>query len=301
MTAQVPVFAPGKMTLTSARAVKVTNARSGKQMTYDEYSLGFTVCGKLMLTFGHVGPVSEKIQAALTAAAQPRCNDYTTGPDSVHACLYVIRLDVAAGEQIALSSGRAAGIDLGAFDDSKQQAFIHPERYHGEMRFNLCPLDLFEPPMRTQLMAKVADFNGKPKTKEPICGSVNQDVAGTTQGNWFKDVKELNIEDNNLALVHDVFDPAKPVFSIGNSLTGLASGTYNFALKQSGTINRDFNMIKPDGQVYCFEELTKGNARANIIILLTLDNAETLRIEARRSTSCAGTLTLSESAVIYYR
>ena len=298
--ASMPVMAPGKVILTRANVADITSTRSGKAVSYTEYSLDFNVCGGVKINYGHVGPVSHRIAAAIKQAGPPRCQDYATGPDQSHFCSYGLQVGIAAGEQVAFTSGRAFGLDFGAYDEKgRQLAFVHPERYQAEARYNLCPLDLFEPGVHAQLLGRVADFNGQPRTAEPICGAVNQDVAGTAQGNWFKDPRQPNPEDNNLALVHDNFEPTPPVLSVGNSVPGLPSGRYSFALQTSGLINRDFGAISPDGQVYCFEQFAR---RGGVIVLLTLGEAETLRLEARPAASCgAGPWTLSDGAVKFFR
>ncbi|MBI3741292.1 MAG: hypothetical protein HY257_05995 [Chloroflexi bacterium] len=308
---QFPIVSPGKIILKSVFVSDLTSTRSGKPVSYTEYKPTFAVCGGIQIEFGHTGPLSDRINAAIKTAPPRNCQEYSTGPDTVRGCNYELNLQLDAGEPIGFNSGRAFGFDFGAYDSSApQQKFAQPERYGFEGRYNVCPLDLFEPNARAKFYSYLGQLVSQTKiqlrTSEPLCGTPMQDVAGTAQGNWFVNPKEPNPEDNNLALVYDNIDPTKPVLSVGVSVKGLASNTYSFARKSSGAINREFSAIKPDGQVYCFEQLVKGQFASQpvdaITILVALTNAETLRLEARQASPCnASALTFSANAATFYR
>ena len=244
---RVPVVAPGRLALQSVSVSEKTTTVGGQPVSYTEYALEFGVCGGLSIRFDHVGPVSERIAAAIQGAT-PRCQDYTTGGVQSHFCSYDrFELEVSPGEQVAFTSGRSYALDLGASDGrSAPLPFVHPERYQTEARYNRCPLDVFEPTLRGQLLARVGQIElsmggrlTRPRTAEPICGTVNQDIPGTAQGGWFADPQRPYPEDNDLALARDEVDPSQPVFSVGNTVPGLASGTYAFTPRASGLVNRD--------------------------------------------------------------
>ncbi|MFC1981371.1 hypothetical protein ACFLVN_03910 [Chloroflexota bacterium] len=108
------------------------------------------------------------------------------------------------------------------------------------------------------------------------CGSVLQDIPGTAQGIWFlSGIKETYPEDPHLALVRSNIHHGHTVFSVGNSVLNLNSGTYEFLPEDSGWLNRDFRNITPEGQTYGFQVNGFGG-----IIIVNMPDMETLWFEA---------------------
>ena len=130
------------------------------------------------------------------------------------------------------------------------------------------------------------------------CGSVMQDIPGTAQGCWFLNgVSETYPEDPHLALVRSNTRPDRAVLSVGNSVTGLASDTYEFVPQGIGPMNRDFADITPDGYIYGFEvEEFDG------IIIVYMPDATTLWIEALGEATVDLTdRTFSDNKVVFVR
>ena len=146
--------------------------------------------------------------------------------------------------------------------------------------------------LKTKLYSIVGDAGGIRRIIEPICGTVNQDEWGTAQGVWFltgTSIKERSREDEHAALVHHNVDPTRGVFSIGTSMekSGLSTGAFNFIPRNSGLVNRDFDQVKPDGNIYCYENgsgVEFGNQM--IVIIIKLLDGQTLRMERLSSSSC---------------
>ena len=100
-------------------------------------------------------------------------------------------------------------------------------------------------------------------------------MPGTAQGCWFLlGTSETYPEDPHLALVRSNTHPDYAVLSTGNSVPNLASGAYEFLPENSGLLNRGFQDIVPDGQVYGFRVNQFGG-----VIILHMPDAETLWIE----------------------
>ena len=136
--------------------------------------------------------------------------------------------------------------------------------------------------------SKLISYDGQTlRTIEPLCGEVEQDEPGTAQGNWFPLGNPRQHEDDDIALVHDNFDPRIPVMSVGNSVEGLHSAPYRFNASASGKVNRDFKDVTPNGGVYCYESLTSRYSRDPVgIVLIQLTSATGLRIEKQDAKSC---------------
>jgi hypothetical protein len=177
---------------------------------------------------------------------------------------------------------------------------------------NICPVDYFEAATRSGLEARLGRSDGKePRTAEPRCGTVMQDLPGTAQGIWYlAGTVDEGPEDPHLALVHDNVDPTVATFSVGTSIPGLASRVYPFRPKTSGLVNRDFGAIAADGRVYCFHSTagipnwrsSGGSLARGSIVLVALTSATTLRIERQAKTACgSGPWAFGSGAVDFER
>jgi hypothetical protein len=308
MTLEAPVSSPGNLVLQVVKRVDVTVMTTGER--YQEFGFFFGVCEGVKITFGHVVSVAARITDAIAG----RAPDYHT--ESVHGDyrqiedVFLVALRFHPRELIGLTSPHGYGTDFGAFDlNGPPLPFIHPERYGLEARLNRCPLDLFIPPVRQFLESRIGagGFEGLPflpRTAPPVCGTVNQDVAETLQGNWFVDVSAPDPEDHHVALVHDSIDPNVPVFSLGDRVLqvnlpvapGAApdtvpfpTGTYRFTPGTTGFVNRDFGETEV-GYGYCYEHLLDGNGVEvpHTILRVNLIGPETMRIEARYAPTLGG-------------
>ena len=124
-----------------------------------------------------------------------------------------------AGEEIGTAGGTSnqVAFDLGMLDFREDPLqYANQKRWEGKSVNTVCPLDYFSSPAREEIFAKVGD-NRQKRTIEPICGQIDQDIAGTAQGVWFtkdtpQNFESSHPEDPHLALVHDNVDYAQPVF-----------------------------------------------------------------------------------------
>ncbi|MFL6621286.1 MAG: hypothetical protein ACJ8NR_01510 [Sulfurifustis sp.] len=239
------------------------------------------------------------MNAVLTAAAASgggTCQSYSTGGRSFENCNYTVKAPFASGDSVGTVGG-TPGVyawDFGVHDARRTPiVYANPSRYDthpsGLDSFHVaCPLDYFDAAKRSVLQSFLGDGT-TPRTIAPVCGTIEQDIAGTAQGNWFHPGSPTHPEDPHLALVHDNVMPNLGVFSVGTSVATLASGVYYFAPTTSGWTNLDFSLATP-GVVYCYENLRNGRYAAaipNTVILAQLTSATTLQIEKRTATSCA--------------
>lgn len=287
---KVPVYAPGDMTITKIGSQE--RYEDGKLLNSD-YNMDFVPCKEVSGYFIHMSSLSDKLKKEFDAQKK-RCSEYSTGGYDYKNCESGIEIKVKAGEQIGTAGGMKGqtSLDLGMLDFR-----ISPLQYANQKRWGsksvntVCPLDYFSSPAKEKIYAKVGDYSQK-RVIEPICGRIDQDIAGTAQGVWFKKDTPQNFEsshpeDPHLALVHDNVDYAQPVFSIGNSVQGLEAGRYYYTSKETGFLNRDFGDVIP-GNVYCFEGV---NNRFNpdplgFIIILEMPIETTLKIERQEKSSC---------------
>jgi hypothetical protein len=303
----IPVVSPGSTVLQAVKKVYYTNLETHDE--YQEFSFIFGICEGVKLTFGHITPVSSRITDAIAGLTPAFHSESTHGIFIEVEDVYFVAVRFRSGEQIGLASPREYGTDFGAFDmHAEPLPFIHPERYGTEARLNVCPIDLFIPHVRHFLESRLGTggflgFPFVPRIVPPLCGTVNQDIANTLQGNWFYDVSAADPEDHHVALVHDKIDPRIPVFSLGDRViqvdlpvdsSGPATipfpfGTYTFSTNSSGFINRDFSETEI-GYGYCYEHLFNqdGHEVEHTILRVNLLDPETMQIEARYSPNLVG-------------
>jgi hypothetical protein len=143
------------------------------------------------------------------------------------------------------------------------------------------------------------------------------DVAGTVQGDWFKQGAPYPPDDAHLALIHNSIYPSTGTFSSGTSIPGFA-GAWDFFPKtttDAARINYDFNLVN-DTQLYCYDSFLidfntgPGGPDTNMngdILLMQLSGSslENLTIELQHPgsncTATAGTWAFTSGAVHFER
>lgn len=290
----IPVYAPGDLWVTDLHLSKKYEDGG----TTEDYSVNFKPCQEFSAYYIHINTLSEKLQEEFDKNySDENCNEYTTGGTKFRMCFVEANVKLSAGELIGTTGYEGQrNFDLGANDLRIDTSFVaqYTKRaeWRGSMVNTVCPLDYFTPDLKTKLYSIVGDTGGVRRTIEPICGTVNQDEWGTAQGVWFlagMPVEERGGEDEHAALVHHNVDPTQGVFSIGTSMekSGLSTGAFNFIPRDSGLVNRDFDQVKPDGNIYCYENgsgVEFGNR--TIMIIIKLLDEQTLRMEKLSSSSC---------------
>lgn len=284
--AEVPVYAPGDVRVTMITA----SEHLSEETPYTDYRITFSPCREIQGYYGHVQSLEDSMTEELGLFDENECQMYSTGGDTYRSCTKSVDLDIIAGERIG-TAGREGqeALDFGTYDSRISPLdYANPDRYdssnNGFDAFHVvCPIDDYEESVRETLEARFGSYDGtRLRSVVPVCGEVEQDEVGTAQGNWFvEDTTETYPEDPHLALVHDNIDPTTAVFSVGTSIEGLSSGQYSFEPADTGFINRDFDQVSFDGNIYCYEDLADG-----VIVLLQLTTDTSLRIERQSAASC---------------
>jgi len=292
ITREVEVRAPGDIVITR---VEETAHVEGGERSFSDFSVTFSPCSDRILKFGHLTSITNAVRTATGGSDDEFCNEYGLGGTTYRTCSFSLDLEVAAGTVVGTAGGivdGSAALDLWGFDLSTQAlTWANPTRYStdGDMLLHVvCPLSLFADDARSLQTSRLGGHSGEFRTAEPICGEVNQDLAGTAQGNWFTGVATTMHDgwDNHLALVHDNVDPSTAAISIGGVFS--EPGVWLFTPGPSGQINRDFSSVKPDGTVYCFEgarNAQPGGRGFDGRLLVQLVSGTELMIE-RQDASC---------------
>jgi len=255
------------------------------------YQIYFYPCREFRTYLGHISSLSAKLTAAI-ATSTPTCNSFNDGTAIVTTCRHVgLSVPFAAGEQIGIGTD-AGGIDFGAVDSRAPPAgFANIAHYSHDYPYYVSPVKYFTPAVRAIFDAHTGSvFGTRLRTAAPVEGSYMQDLPGTAQGNWFRPgISYANSTDvsSALALVHDYVDPTEPIMSVGNSVPGFAMGLYALTPQSgTGTLNRDFSAVLPDGRIYCYDAFKSGASAGGMglgaahgIVLISLPTAATLKVE----------------------
>lgn len=300
ITASVPIYAPGNATITSvARSENLTAGTS-------DYSVYFSPCTEFRAYFLHVSSLSVQIEGGIGDFDTDSCSTYTTGGSTYRMCQKEVDIAITAGETIGTAGGIVGqnALDMGAYDARIEALdFANPERFwqasdHFDRLHVVCPVDYFIEDVRDELTARFGNYDGtEMRTIEPLCGTIMQDVKDTAQGMWFIEGTEgtYTQEDPQLALVHDNVDPTIGVFSVGNSISNLSYGVYQFTPSTTGLVNTDFNLVTADGEVHCYEASSE-------VIIIKLTDATSLTIEKKDDAACgAGPWAFTSNAVNFIR
>lgn len=288
----------------SGRAVRfpsdatVTEIVSTESADGAGYQITFYPCRELKSYFFHLGSIAAPLEAELRGTATA-CQDFDFGTNGgkIRKCTARVGLRVRAGDPVG-GSDRFGGVDWGVVDFRVTRPYLNPSRYDGDYPHYVSPLDYAAADVRALIEPKLGSLDGRVRrTAEPRAGTVFHDLAGTAQGNWFTPgTSFMNTQDFSpwLALLHDYVDPAVPIFSMGSSVRGLRLGLYAFAPETSGTVNRDFSEVKPDGQVYCYERFLAGRTASGLnlsvpggVIVMRMPSATTLLVELQAGRTCA--------------
>ena len=288
-TIEAKLYAPIDATIDNINVMTHTNANPPST----DYSINFRTCEDFTFYFIHATSLSDKILNEIDLE-EGDCDTYSTGGRDYQNCWKEVDIDVEAGEVIGtVGSGIRSNFDFGVVDFRiSPYTYANPARWEmrEDMFYEVCSTDYYAGELKQVLESKLGDFDGNQRTIEPICGSLAQDVPGTAQGIWIlSGTEEVISEDPHMALVHDNFDPGIGVFSIGTSVEdiGIKSGTYRFDPASSGSVNLDFNLVKPGNQTFCYEVGGSFHDQDNSFsILIQLVSENTLRIGPLYSPSC---------------
>ena len=279
----VPLRAPGDIVITS-----VTSGSDFMAPEREEYSIRFSLCEDVHGYYNHVKEISDNLKEEISKV---KCMQFGIGGED--SCEKRISYKVAAGTVIGGVGHLQGNFDLGTYDTRTLLEYVNMDRYSKERSiYIVCPLDYFEQKVRAGLYEKIA------RKVAPRCGIVLQDVPATLQGNWFfGDSNQIRPWDAHLSFVHLNDDPNYKVISVGGVFRD--AGFWKFVPAHSGTVNRDFDEVKADGKVYCYDNLKSRIAGQNdlsgrIIVELTSDTD--LRIEYQ-SGSCSGSYSFKNPAL----
>lgn len=308
----VAIYAPGDLTLIWVENKQMHNQNTDEIIAAD-YQLYLAPCRGINLTLIHLKGLSNKLKTAI-GDENSNCDsqkiDYGTQEGiptyyvTCHPDFQKVR--ISAGEVIGYFSGHRdkqnSGFDIGIYNFNKPAlAFVNPDRYDVNTLHTSCFSDYYVPELKAQYEAKIGGLASQgsdvqtflPRTADPVCGQVMWDVAGTAQGNWFRNpIKQRNMTDNDaLVLIHDNIKPDQAKFSMANITS------FTFTPIHSGNINREFSEVTPDSNVYCYQSDNNGSSSAKHLLELVDDT----HIKIENQSGMCGTSEVFNNPLIFKR
>jgi hypothetical protein len=236
------------MTITGL--TRVRSIVSGQTNVVEDYAIYFQVCRELTGWFGHVASLA---QLSSTPVAYGNCRTYSTPFASYETCEATsLQIRVSAGEEL----GTAGPVtDMGLRDVRTNNFYVSPHRYPGSIHA-LCMWEPFDAATQSILYAKLRDLR-RPSIQpegEPRCGTMEVDVPGTAKGVWAEPGVPVPLGPDERRYVALVDYPYRPQDDLALSLGPEALGAHiAFVDRQtSGRVNRAFEDVTADGQIYCY-------------------------------------------------
>ncbi len=295
-TDRIVIYAPAKAHLMSVLSTENRNADG----TFSFNSLGFSLglCrGVAIHIHGLQGP-SEAIAAAM-AAAHPSCgyvdpkighvNDYGS-----RQCTYDLNVSVTSGETIGWTQaapsvhGLALALELtGTNHNVTPEPTLNWDYYGHAANFMwaFCALDMYKGALKDSYYSKFGLFTDDPtrpeiprfvpRTMEPRCGQVNQNIMNSAQGTWFEGEADKTFDfeakGQALSLIHWNIDPSLAIFATNGGIVPDPL-SQQITPVHTGTIDREPSEIHADGKVYCYNITAGSTADQGRILVQLLDN-----------------------------
>lgn len=278
----VNVYAPADSRLT--KLTTVSEFQNGVLLTRD-YKLTFHLCDDVDYSLAHVINLDDAFQPLLddiNAQTLNDCVSIDSARSTFSTCEYDVDAEIKAGELLGTAGKQDRDtLDMGVIDKRTQgYPFVNDSLWDEEYRYASCPITLYSDNYQQVLNQLMGTFDlTQRRAKQPLCGESFYDERNTASGNWlFKEMDTASPQDRNLALIKDWIDPDLELFSIGTALydQGVDDGTYYFTPQDNGNVNRAFEQIQPDGQIYCYQtketrDLTSSAPLINFLLQLRPD------------------------------
>jgi len=263
---KIPMYAPADMWLTGLTSETESNGNA-------KYDLTFAVCRGISIELAGQTSLSSDISSELSKVKANKC-DHVEKPNhpTTDNCEYTLDYKISAGAEIGSATGDPTQtIEVWAYNyNTAPRSDVDWFLYHyGDYAYSFCLFDLYSGTIKDQYYSKFGfidlpkykDKSGilyssdfKPRTAEPKCGLINQDIVGSAQGAWFgqstKEDKSHMVDQKGLSLIHNNIDPTMGEIVGGDDFS--PNNLITFTPTHTELINRDFSEVHADGNIYCY-------------------------------------------------
>ena len=291
---KVTMYSPGDLTITQIRASEHVLA----EITDYTVTLGSEKYPDAVIWFGHVTSLDENLFGDTSEYSSWKLDsEYSTGGETYKMYSKDCMIEVKAGDIIGSAGGNPGqwALDLGVYDRQHLPEYVANMNRWGYSRYlnALNPLCCYEKgEVYSSIYALVEGTLGN-----TTYNMILQDVPGTAQGCWFLEgTTNTYSEDPHLALVRSNVDQNTRILSAGTSVQDLESNVYEFTPQDTGLINREFNDVTPDGNIYGYN--IEGYRRT---IIIKMHDNSTLWMEALKNNEDPGNWIFTENKTIFVR
>ena len=172
------VRAPGDI-----RVLRVNSSESikGPRGPYIDYDITFAPCRGMMYQFLHVSTLIPRLEKLFVAGLTGRCDEYGDEQSQYRLCQSSVQMDLPVGTLMGTTGGKvSAALDLEAYDlDGPSLSYANSAQFGSPFDLRLkvtCPFDGFTAEVEQQQLARMGDYDLQPRTAEPRCGEVMQDI-----------------------------------------------------------------------------------------------------------------------------
>lgn len=283
---KIPLYAPADAWITQATKILYADKKDKKYISAG-YQFKYVLCQGLEIDLTEYSEIVPEIKTALEAQ-KPECKYGITkdGHDKLEAqCYYRLNLKVKSGQLLGYVQKKDGKLpfEIWAANYNKPARADVNWEYYEDDRYahSMCLFDLYTGDLKKQFYEKFGSAGYKPgetftpRTIEPLCGQVNQDIVGTIQGMWFgwmpKRTDNVDDSEKGLAFLHNNIDPRQAEISIGGNFMDI--GVVMFAPQHSGLIDREPSEVKADNRIYCYNKQNNGeNSEGKILVQLINDH-----------------------------
>ncbi len=257
LTEGATVLAPGAMQVTGLR--RTTYLTSPTRQGHTDFTADFQVCDEVTGWFGHLSTIASSIPGP--SGGWKDCQRYSTSVETVETCRGTLdRVTLAAGQPLGTSGFSIAlgltSLDIGLLDSRVNNSYLARWRYPDPMFRSICPWDQFDPAIKAQLYTKLGDQSrlGTVPAGEPRCGAMVVDVAGTARGVWALPSETQPVAGNETGYITLANYPYRPQEELALSVAPVALGETVAVVARAvtGRVNRAFEQVTNDGQIYCY-------------------------------------------------
>ncbi|MFH2021012.1 MAG: hypothetical protein ABIJ34_06355 [archaeon] len=273
----VNLYSPGDIILSSLYSSITTDKATGEVISSD-YSIQFIPCKGITIELGHVADIPENLKKVISGK-KGQCHSGNKMGNTNEQCTYKINTMTKAGDLIGYGNAKVgmATLDLYSWNDNiNPPNYANPKRYSPNALHAFCPLDLYSGELREQLYSRLGGLD-KPRTIEPRCGEIMQDVLGTLQGAWFGEAEDPMNSGKVVSLVHDNINPTLAVVLVAGHIS--QPGRMTFVPRHEGRFNREFSEVTADGKIYCYHDEAEEAVPLTGMLLIRLENDREITIE----------------------
>ena len=261
---KIPVYAPTQITINQI-STHIDYRADGTPFTnQSNYMYEFTICRGVTGWMEFIHQFSPDIQSVWDQAKKTHDEGpLNQGAKAVNDSSRV-NITIKAGQLLGYTNTQPS-LALSIYDTRSKPNNVDISYYGNNQRIAnaVCFTDLYSGDLKNTLSNKYGYYEDRqyqtpgftPRTIEPKCGQVIQDITGTIQGDWFanrpKQDENLESEGKTISFIHNNYDPSFAEISIGGNIVR-SPQTFAFKPSHTGSVDREFSETQA-GETYCYK------------------------------------------------